>query len=322
MIKVAIAGVGGMGGLHFNIYNDSETMELVAACDIREDMLKGKVGDKKIKMYTDFDEMLKNEKVDIIDISTPSYLHAEFAIKALKAGFNVICEKPMTLNSEEAEKVRLAAEESGKLFMVAHVIRFMKKYMYLESVIRNKKYGKLLRLDMKRISSYPGWSWDNWMLKEERSGLTPFDLTIHDVDFMQYLFGEPEDIQCAYYKLKGNNDYIIATHIYDGFSVSTEAAWYNADMPFSSSFFAVFENGYLTLNKDGLFENGEEVELDKSDEIKDTGINLSNVDGYALELQYFADCVKEGRVPERATPESSAKSIALIERMKKCAVKM
>ena len=266
--------------------------------------------------------MLKGEKVDIIDISTPSYLHAEYAVKALNAGFNVICEKPMTLDSESCKKIELAAEKSGKLFMVAHVIRFMKNYMYLQSVIEKKKFGKLLRLDMKRISSYPGWSWDNWMLDEKRSGLTPFDLTIHDVDFMQYLFGEPKDIQCVHYKLKGNNDYIVANHIYDGFVVSTEATWYNASMPFAASFFAVFENGYISLDKDGLFENGEKVELDKADEIKETGINLSNVDGYALELHYFADCVKNGRVPERATPESSAKSIALIERMKKCAVEI
>ena len=322
MIKVAIAGVGGMGGLHFNIYNDAEGIELVAACDVSDEILKKKIGDRNIRTYTDFEEMLKNEKVDIIDISTPSYLHAEYAIKALDAGFNVICEKPMTLDAKSAEAVRLAAEKSGKLFMVAHVLRFMKNYMYLQNVIESKKFGKLLRLDMKRISSYPAWSWDNWMLDEKRSGLTPFDLTIHDVDFMQYMFGEPKDIQCVHYKFKGNNDYIVANHIYDGFVVSTEATWYNTKMPFLSTYFAVFENGYLTLDKDGLFENGEKVDLDKADEIKDTGINLTNVDGYAFELQYFADCVKNGRAPEKVTAESSEKSIALIERMKKCAVEI
>ena len=322
MITAAIAGVGGMGGLHFNIYNGSDSIELVAACDVREDLLKERIGDKSIRAYTDFDEMLKNESVDIIDISTPSYLHADYAIKALDAGFNVICEKPMTLGTADAERVRLAAEKSGKLFMVAHVIRFMANYRYLQSVIESGKYGRLLRLDMKRISSVPLWSWENWMLDEEKSGLTPFDLTIHDVDFMQYLFGEPKDIQCVHYKLKENNDFVIANHIYDGFVVSTEAAWYNAEMPFSSTFSAVFENGHLQLKGGELFENGEKVELDKTDEITSTGINLSNVDGYTFELHYFADCVRDGKIPERATPLSSAKSIALIDRMKKCAIEL
>ena len=322
MVKVAIVGVGGMGGLHFNIYNESETMELVAACDVREDMLKEKVGERNIRIYTDFDEMLKNEKVDIIDISTPSYLHAEQTIKALNAGFNVICEKPMTLDSKTAQKVALAAKESGKLFMVAHVVRFMKNYIHLKNVIESGKYGKLIRLDMKRLSSVPAWSWEDWMRNEEKSGLTPFDLTIHDVDFMQYMFGEPKEIQCIHKKLEGNNDYIIANHIYDGFTVSTEGTWFNAEIPFSASFNAVFENGWLTLDKDGLSENGEPVDSGSAEETEDTGINLSNLDGYAYELHYFAECVEAGKAPDIVTCESSAKSIALIERMKKCAVEI
>lgn len=320
MIKVAVLGVGGMGGLHFNIYDKSEEIQLVAVCDIREDLLKEKVGDKDIAIYTDFDEMLKKEKVDIIDISTPSFLHAEQSVKALNAGFNVICEKPMTLDFKSAKKVLSAAKKSGKLFMVAQVVRFMNNYRYLKGVIESNKMGKLLRLDMKRISSAPLWSEGNWMLNEEKSGLTPFDLTIHDVDFMQYVFGEPKDVQCAYHKLKDNNDYVIANHIYDGFVVSTEAAWYNAKIPFSASYDAFFENGRLSLTSDGLFENGEKVDLENAEKIKETGINLSNVDGYAFELHYFADCVKNGKKPEMALPETSAASVALIERMKKCAV--
>ena len=63
MIKVAIAGVGGMGGMHFDIYNKSESMELVAACDIRESMLKEKVGDKNIRIYTDFEERSEEHHV-------------------------------------------------------------------------------------------------------------------------------------------------------------------------------------------------------------------------------------------------------------------
>ena len=322
MIKVAIAGVGGMGGLHFRIYNESESMEVVAAFDIREDILKEKIGDKKIAIYTDFDEMLKNVKADIIDISTPSFLHAEQTVKALNAGFNVICEKPMTLDSDSAKEVLRAAEKSGKLFMAAHVLRFMKNYMYLKKVTEGEKWGKLVRLDMKRLSSIPKWSRDNWMLNEDKSGLTPFDLTVHDVDFMLALFGEPKDIQCVRLKLKENNDYVIANHIYDGFTVSTEAAWYNAGIPFSASFYAVFENGYLSLRDGVLFENGEKVDFEDDEVIMDTGINISNMDGYALELHYFAECVKNGRRPEMALPESSAASVALIERMKKCAVEV
>ena len=322
MLKVAIVGVGGMGGTHFRIYNDSDEFELVAACDIRLNMLKERVGEQNIRMYTDFDEMLKNEKVDIVDICTPSYLHAQHALAALNAGFNVICEKPMALDTKSAKQIELAAEKSGKLFMVAHVVRFMRKFRYLQNVIESQKYGKILRLDLKRISTVPTWTWENWMLSEEKSGLTPFDLTIHDVDFMQYLFGQPKDIQCVHYKLKDNNDYIVANHIYDGFVVSTEAAWYKTDIPFMTTYSAVFENGYVNLTKDGIVDNGELIPLDKLDEVMDTGINISNVDGYAAEIFYFADCVKKGIQPQNVTVRSSFESVELVEKMKKCCIEM
>lgn len=322
MLKVSIVGVGGMGSAHFDTYLRAEGLELVAACDVREDMLREKVGDRNIKIYTDFDEMIKNEKVDIVDISTPSYLHADMAIKALNAGFNVICEKPMALDTESANRVKIAAENSGKLFMVAHVVRFMAKFKYLQDVIESQKYGKLLRLDMKRISSVPKWSWENWMLDESKSGLAPLDLSIHDVDFMQYLFGEPKDIQCVHYNLKDYNDFIIANHIYDGFVVTTEATWYNQDIPFSSTYSAIFENGYLNLTDDGIIENGELIKLDELNDIVDSGINISASDGYTAEILYFADCVKNQTQPKKVTVESSFKSIEMIEKMRKCCIEM
>ena len=82
MIKVAMVGLGGMGGSHFRIYKDIENVEVIAVCEIREDMAKEKIGDADVRLYTDIDEMLKNEKPDMIDICTPSFLHAEHSVKA------------------------------------------------------------------------------------------------------------------------------------------------------------------------------------------------------------------------------------------------
>lgn len=321
MVKVAVVGLGGMGGTHFYAYveaPESAGVEVVAACDVRPEILEKKIGDRNIRRYTDFDQMLKNEKVDIIDICTPSYLHADMAVKALNAGFNVLCEKPMALDTESAQMVKDAAEKSGKLFMVAHVVRFMDNYKYLKNIIESEKYGKLLRLDMKRISAVPTWSWEDWMLDEKKSGLTPFDLSIHDVDFMQYLFGDPKDIQCVHYRMKDRSDYVIANHIYDGFTVSTEATWYNQDMPFSATYSAVFEHGCVNLTADGIVENGQLVKTEQISDTIEADINISAADGYRTEIYYFADCVRRGEAPEKVTIDSSLNSVALVEKMEKC----
>ena len=317
MIKVAIVGVGGMGTCHFNIYNDLEDAELIAACDVRLDMLKEKVGDKKINVYADFDEMLKNEKPDMIDISTPSYLHMEYAIKALESGFHVICEKPMTLNGEQADRVLAAAKKSGKLFMVAHVVRFMNDYKYLKGVYDSGELGKLIRLDMKRISSIPKWSYENWMQDKEKSGLVMLDLMIHDVDFMQYMLGMPKDIQGVYHELKGLNDFAAVNYIYDDCLVSAEGTWYDADIPFSASYLAVFEKGYVKCEDGVITKNGETVDKETAAEQVDTGINLTSLDGYAGEIKYFIDCINSGIAPQIVTPESSAASVKLIDETRK-----
>ncbi len=315
MIKIGVVGIGGMGGVHFRAYKNIEGVKVVAVADVRCDMAKEKVDDEAINIYPTIDELLKNEKVDIIDICTPSYLHAELSIKALEYGAHVLCEKPMSLNTSDTAKIIEAAKKSGKFFMTAHVVRFMQPYMYLKSIVESKELGSLIRLDMKRLSSIPRWSWDDWMRDVTRSGGTPIDLSIHDIDFVQYLFGEPKDVNGIYRKLSGNNDYIVSNMIYDGFTVSAEGTWFNADIPFEASFFAVFENGSVRFKDGKVYKNSEEIDLSLEESNEDTGINLSNTDGYAGEIEYFVNCVKTNTKPEIVTPESSQASVKLVEQI-------
>lgn len=314
-MKVAIVGVGGMGGLHFDIYKNMPGIELIAACDVRLDMLKEKAAGMNINLYADYDEMLEKELPDFVDVSTPTYLHKECAIKALKKGINVICEKPMAINSEDAKEIIEAANESGKLFMVAHVVRFMRAYVYLTEVIKSGRYGKLVKLYMKRISSVPDWSWENWMLDKEKSGHVALDLSIHDIDYMQSLFGEPEYISGTYYDMKDFSNAISVIYTYKDFSVSVEGSWFNADISFCAEYCAVFENGYVELKNGTVSDNGKEVEFDNGDDVVETTeINLSNVDGYSDEILYFINCIKNNTKSEKVTPQSSLKSVQLVEK--------
>lgn len=315
MIKVALIGIGGMGGVHFNCYKNITDAEVVAVCDVRTDMARKKAGDEKIHIYENMDELLANEKPDIADICTPSYMHREMSIKVLEHGINVLCEKPMSLSSEDTQAVLEVVKRSGKMFMTAHVVRFMTPYIYLKNVIDSKELGELLRLDMKRISAIPTWSWQDWMRDLKKSGGTPIDLSIHDLDFVQYVLGEPKEVRGTYYKLKNNNDYIISELVYDKCIVSAEGTWYNYNIPFEASFRAVFENGAVEYKGEKVFRNGSEIELKTEDVSSDTGINISGVDGYGGEIEYFISCVKNGTKPQIVTPESSRASVKLAERI-------
>ena len=314
-LKVALVGIGGMGKNHFNIYKKFEDIDFVAACDIRQERLDLAAPEcPDMHFYTDFAEMLEKEKPDVIDVCTPTYLHAEHAIAALRAGAHVICEKPMALSSDETAAIIAEAKKTGKTFMAAHVVRFMKAYAYLADAIKTEKHGKLLKLILRRISETPTWSWENWFLDKERSGHVLLDLMIHDIDFMQSLLGQPKDIVGTHYEFNNNSNFASAVYVYDGCSVTIDSGWFRGKPKFTADFFALFEDGYIQTDGKTLVECGETVELKKEDAIKSTGINISDADGYTAECRYFLDCVKEGRQPSFVTPESSAASVALVEK--------
>ena len=321
-LRVGLVGIGGMGGCHFFNYDEVEGAEIVAVCDVQDKMAKEKVKGRGIKVYKTLAGMLNNAELDMIDICTPSYLHKDMAIKLLKKGYHVLCEKPMTLNTKDAKKVLEVAKASDKKFMVAHVVRFMAPYMYLKSVIESGELGKLIRLDMKRISSIPKWSWEDWMRDEKRSGGVATDLSIHDLDFVQSILGMPDKITSYTTGIKNNNDYVVSNLQYGDALVTCEGTWYNAPIGFKATYLAVFQNGYVELS-DKLYKNGKEVVIDqpKSKEA-DLGINVGNDNGYLTEIQYFVDCVNNNKEIEYVTPESSAKSIELVDLIKKKATRL
>ena len=89
MLKVGLIGVGGISGAHIPGWLALDDVELVALCDVRPEQME-KYSD--IRHYTDFDDMLANETLDILDICLPTNLHADYAIKAMNNGINVLCE--------------------------------------------------------------------------------------------------------------------------------------------------------------------------------------------------------------------------------------
>ncbi len=315
MIKVALIGIGGMGKVHFDAYKTVDTAEVIAVADVRTEMAKEKVADDNIKIYATMDELLANEKPDMVDICTPSYTHPEIAVKALEAGVHVLCEKPMSVSSKDTVKVIEAAKKSGKLFMVAHVVRFMKPYLYLKNIIDSGELGKPVHIEMRRLSSIPSWSWQDWMRDLSKSGGTPMDLSIHDIDFAQYVFGQPEKVSAVYKKLENNNDHITSVLVYDGFTVTATSGWFNCDYPFKAEYEAIFENGYVSYVNDVVVKNDKSVDIKKEEASENTGINLSGTDGFPSEIQYFVDCVNNNKEPQVVTPKSSEDTVKLVERI-------
>ncbi len=315
MIQVALVGIGGMGAIHYNAYSDLAGVKVIAVADVRPDMAREKVQDESVHIYASLEELLEYETPDVVDICTPSYLHAELSVYALERGCHVLCEKPMSLSSKETSAMIAAAEASGKFFMTAHVVRFMENYKYLRSVIESGELGKPVHFDMKRLSGIPLWSWEDWMRDLSKSGGTPIDLSIHDLDFIQDIFGQPKSVSGVYHKMNQNFDFITSQLLYDGFDITVTGGWFDNSIPFRAEYLAIFEKGYVELASGKLVKNGEPVTIEIGKTSDDTGINLTGADGYSDEIAYFIECVKENKKPVRVTPKSSEDSVKLVERI-------
>ena len=105
-LRVGIIGTGGISHCHMNGYkNNLDKVEVVAACDLDEKKLQAYKEQYGIpNVYTDYNEMLAKENLDAVSVCTWNAEHKNATIAALKAGANVICEKPMAMNTEEAEE--------------------------------------------------------------------------------------------------------------------------------------------------------------------------------------------------------------------------
>ena len=314
MLKVGLVGVGGISGSHIPNWEKMEDVELVALCDVRPERMEKYA---HLHCYSNVDDMLVNEKLDILDICLPTYLHADTAVKALEMGINVLCEKPISLNRADVERVYGAAERNHVRFMVAQVLRFWPEYEFVKEAFESGKFGKLISGSMTRLGHIPAWSWDGWMQDEKRSGLTPFDLHIHDLDFMIYAFGKPKNAT-PFRAKRPDQDYINVVYEYDGFFLVTEAAWYGAQgYPFNAKFRFQFEDAMVVWENKELAvyprEGGKLVV--GQEEGESGGLELPKTNAYANEIRYFADCVKNGVPVEKVKAEELDTVLELIDRL-------
>ncbi len=300
MLKVGLVGVGGISGAHIPAWQSMEDVELIALCDVRPEQMTRY---PELRQYTDMDDMLAKEQLDILDICLPTYLHADAAVKAMERGIHVLSEKPVSLKAEDVHRLYETAKRNNVRFMVAQVLRFWPEYIYLKEIYDSGRYGKLLSGRMARLGHMPGWSWDNWMKDESRSGLVPFDLHIHDLDFMVYTFGKPKQVS-SFRARRPGQDVFTAVYQFDGFYVDSEATWYAAPYPFHASYRFQFEKALIVL--DGaltVYEVDGKTFTVGADGGETGGIELPPTNAYANEIRYFADCVKAGRDADRVKEE-------------------
>jgi predicted dehydrogenase len=294
-MRLAVVGLGFMGGVHVKAAASVEGVELAAVVSRRAAEFSG-------KRYATLDDALADPEIDTFDLCLPTDLHESATIAALGAGKHVLVEKPMALNVESCQRMIAAAERAKKILMVAHVLRFFPAYKALQRAVDQRELGSIRSATFRRRCAQPGWS--DWITDKSRSGGGAFDLLIHDVDMALRLFGAPQAISATGYEDAAKGvDVISARLYYDGFVAEISGGWMGpGGFPFAMEFTVLGDAGVLEYNSESRplnrYGGGEEVALESTD-------------GYAAEIAYFAECCRRGEQPSLCTPKSSAESVRL-----------
>lgn len=194
-IRVGIIGCGAIAQrLHGPDYACSPDAELVAFCD----SIKGKaqaLADQlapEAQVFSDYKEMLKKADIEAVSVCLPNYLHAPVTIAALKAGCNVLVEKPMAASLAEAKKMLDAATKAKKLLMVNQSQRLFPTHVKAKEVLDSGIMGKILHITAMFGHSGPeNWSpTGKWFFdkKQARFGAMA-DLGVHKADLLRFLTG-------------------------------------------------------------------------------------------------------------------------------------
>ncbi|MHC1694759.1 MAG: Gfo/Idh/MocA family protein [Eubacteriales bacterium] len=323
MLKAGLIGIGAMGRGHLDNYirftKEGEIIQLVAVCDVDESKFSDKkiefnlnVGDggydfSKFNCYTDADEMLINEQLDMVTIALPTYLHCEYAVKFLKAGVNVLCEKPMALDHAQCQEMIDAAAQFGKRLMIGQCLRFWGEYETLKELVVSGSFGKPIGGYFFRGGGTPLWSWNNWLLKRECGGGALLDQHVHDVDMINWLFGMPKAVSSlgyVYYEGSGY-DNVTTNYIFDEpKSVNAQDDWKLSGDMFSMVFRVNFENGSV------FWDNGKLSFCPKDGKPYEPVFDRENA--YYKETRYFANSIINGTENTVNPPQDSRDTIRII----------
>lgn len=193
MIKFALIGCGRIGNRHAE--HISKQGKLIAVCDV--DINKAtELGEKYgARIYTDIDELLKENDIQAVSICTPNGLHARHTIKALRAGCHVLCEKPMAINIYDCGEMIKEAEKANRRLFIVKQNRFNPPVAAVKEIVDEGKLGKLLSVQLNcfwnRNTEYYANSWKGTL---ELDGGTLYTQFSHFIDLLYWIVGDVKSV--------------------------------------------------------------------------------------------------------------------------------
>lgn len=186
-LKVAVIGCGGIANQkHFPaLTKQSALCEIVAFCDVVEERAINaakKFGAEDAKVYTDYKELLKDSKIDVVHVCTPNVSHCAITVAAFEADKHVLCEKPMAATTTDAAKMMEAWKLSGKKFTIGYQNRFRTDAQALKKACEDGVLGEVYFAKAHAVRRRAVPTWGVFPDKEQQGGGPLIDIGTHALD--------------------------------------------------------------------------------------------------------------------------------------------
>lgn len=316
-VRIGVIGTGGIAnGAHLPGYSQiPDDCEIFALCDIDPVALENTA--KKYPQvkhtFEDYNKLLEMPEIDGVSICTPNYVHFAPTVAALKAGKNVLCEKPIALNATQGAEMVATARKAGKILQVGYNSRFAPTNQALKRFIDGGELGDIYyaRAQALRVRGIPGWG--VFIDKAKQGGGPLIDIGVHMLDLTLWFMGHPKPTYASgitYQKFGKRDDVVgfMGQWDYKNFTVEDMAA---ALIRFDNGATVVLESSFVANIKDeinnstlfGTKGGAQAYPLTITQEKYKSVFNFepkvpnSNINTHYAEMKAFVECIRDKKEP-------------------------
>lgn len=316
MIRVALIGSGYIADCHINAFMTEEvskTGKIVAVVGHPGSGMKAaaRIG---CGFFETLEEAAAEVDFDAVDITTPTFLHEEYTVKAANMGKHVFCEKPLALSVEAFDRMYDACRKNHVKFMAAQVLRYMSDFTKIAETIRSGQLGNIHMYSAKRLSQHPTWA--TWQRDPEKSGGGLYDINVHDIDLIYSMFGMPKSVYAIGWKSPSGCWNHVATSLKwdDKQAICESSLEMPGNYPFTAEIIVTGDKGSIDfISKAGANIKGDRTVSSRIYPVGSDGDDFKAVDndGFADEIRVFLEAVINDTEPP-VRPEESRDVLRII----------
>lgn len=307
-LRFGLVGAGGIAQAYAQAFNESKCCELVAVADVRTDAAAALAEIVGGTGYNDYTKLMEAE-LDAVIVATPPSTHPEIGCFFMEHGLPVLCEKPLTTNVADAEKMIAAAENAGVVFTMASKFRYCEDVIKAKGILASGVLGDVLQFE-NAFTAKVDMS-KRWNSQEEVSGGgVLIDNGTHSVDIIRYFFGGIDSVLVV--DAGGTQNLLVDENVRmfaktkNDVTASVDLTWgINKDLPYFISIYGT--NGTLHI---GWRES--KYKLNSSPEWTIFGKGYDKVASFKGKIENFANALR-GKEELFIKPEDALASVQVIE---------